>query len=376
MRKSKLLLLSIVFRPNLGGVETHLDDLCEALIKRGISIRVLTYRPLQTKVNWTLTEEGKGIKIVRLPWLPNLFYKLVSYPVLEFIYLLPGLFIVTPFLLLLDNPDVINAHGIVAGFVGVVWGRIFKKRVVISLHSIYNFPQNGIYRKFVKWIFNNSDYILTLSKQSKNEVESLGISTKVNNFTYWIDLTHFKNVNNAKNKLSWDNQFIVLFVGRLIREKGLEILLESSALWDKKITLIIIGTGPLASKVEDFASRQSNIKFLGLVTQNELPIFYSAADIVIMPSTSEEGYGRVILESLACGTPVIGARRGAIPEAMDNSVGKLIDVNMDNIKEVVEYFYDNQNKLKNLSNNCRKFAERKYSEKNADTIIKAYAKEN
>jgi glycosyltransferase involved in cell wall biosynthesis len=111
---------------------------------------------------------------------------------------------------------------------------------------------------------------------------------------------------------------------------------------------------------------------LGKLDQNELPSYYGAADLLIVPSTHEEGFGRVILESLACGTPVIGSRRGAIPEAMDETVGRLIDVTPENIKEAVEYFYKNPKELKKLSKNARKFAERRYSERNVGKIIGAY----
>ncbi|OGM08585.1 hypothetical protein A2159_03000 [Candidatus Woesebacteria bacterium RBG_13_34_9] len=121
-----------------------------------------------------------------------------------------------------------------------------------------------------------------------------------------------------------------------------------------------------------FQKKFSNIFYVGKLTQEQLPVYYSAADIVIVPSTHEEGYGRVILESLACGTPVIGSDRGAIPEAMNETVGKLIDITPENIKESVEYFYENTDKLKSLSNNTREYAEKRYSERNAIEIIKSY----
>jgi len=80
----------------------------------------------------------------------------------------------------------------------------------------------------------------------------------------------------------------------------------------------------------------------------------------------------VILESLACGTPVIGSNRGAIPEAMDNTVGKLIEITPENIKKTVDYYYHNPNIVKKLSLSARKYAAKRYSEKNADNIIINY----
>ncbi len=372
----KIMQLSAHFLPNVGGVETHLWDLVKSLAKRNFEVFVLTYRPLTTKAKWKIYENGDGCEILRIPWIPDLFYRLIHLPAMEFIYLLPGLFIATPVVLLINNSDVIHAHGLVAGFVGVFWGKVFKRRVVISTHSVYSFPKTGIYRKFATWIFRNASFCLGLSKQAAEEIRSLGITPrKVDNFIYWIDLEKFKIPKSKvkiRKELEWDDEFVVLFVGRLVSEKGVIELLESVKNWEENISLKIIGSGPLEELVKETASKCNNVEFIGVIDQDKLPLYYSGSDILVVPSVSEEGFGRVILESLACGTPVIGAKQGAIPEAMDESVGKLIDVSASNIYEAVWYFYQNRDELNKLARCCRPFAERRYSEKNVEKIIKAY----
>lgn len=371
----KVLEISAHFSPNLGGVETHLLDLINVLIKRNWQVFVLTYRPLTSEAKWYIYEKQHNLMIFRLPWIPGLFYRLIHHPFLEFLYLFPGLFFVTPLLILIFDPEVINGHGLVAGFVSVFWGWIFKKRVIVTTHSIYSFPKNGLYREFVKWIFSKSDFVLGLSKQAADEIKSLIGSAKVDNFIYWIDLNKFKIQGTKlriKKRLRWEDKFIVLFVGRLVKEKGVIELLEAGTIWDKKITLIIIGSGPLKKDVEKKCEEHKNIIFLDKIAQSKMPLYYNGADVLIVPSTSEEGFGRVIIESLACGTPVIGSKRGAISEAMDGNVGKLINVNPINIKNEVEYFFTHQNELEKLAGNSREFAEKRYSEKNADKIIKVY----
>lgn len=363
----KVLQISAHFPPNVGGVETHLDDLTLALVKRNWQVFVLTYSPLTTRVKWKIYEDQSNLKVLRIPWISGLFYVFCCSPILEFLYLAPGLFLLTPILLFLFNPKVINGHGLVAGFVSAFWGRLFGKRVVVSLHSIYHFPASGWYRNFVIWILNNADYCLGLSGQSVAEIRSLGIiPKKTNSFTYWIDLDKFK----EEKKLKRDKKFTVLFVGRLIEEKGIRPLLEAASVWNNNITLVIIGSGPLENLVK--LKTKENIIFAGKIDQDKLPDFYNAADLLIVPSVHEEGFGRVILEALACATPVIGSSRGAIPEAMDESVGKLIKVTPQNIQNAVEYFFNNPDELKKLRQNCRKFAERRFAEKNVGKIIKAY----
>lgn len=367
----RVLQISAHFYPNIGGVETHLVDLMKALVKRKWKVYVLSYFPLTTERNGKVFETLNNCKIFRIPWIPNLFYKFVKFPLLEFLYLAPGLFIVAPFIILILNPKIIHAHGLVAGFISVFWAKVFNKKVVISTHNTYKFPERGIYRIFAGWIFRHCDFCLVLSDKSKQELESLGVSkNKISRFTYWVDLNNFKSEKNAKELLSWKGKFIVLFVGRLIEEKGIRQLIESFRNWNKRIHLIIIGSGPYEKKLVNIKAK--NFTFLKEIGQKDLPQYYSGADVLIVPSISEEGFGRVILESLACGTPVIGADRGAISEAIDENVGELINASPLNIKKMVEFFYKNPDKLHNLSINCRKYAVKKYSEKNAEQIVKTY----
>lgn len=364
----KVLQLTAHFPPNVGGVETHLSDLVKALVKRNWKVFVLTYRPLTTDAKWNMYEKNEGVEIFRIPWMPNLFYQLIKYPVLEFLYLLPGLFFIAPFVILFKNPDVVHAHGLVSGFAGVFWGKLFGKRVIISIHSIYHFPPQGLYRSFVKWIFNNADIALGLSNQAVSEIKSLAPGAGVRKFTYWVNLDKFK----VPAKGGKVRKFLVLFVGRLVEEKGILELLQAAKIWNKDITLSIIGSGPLEENIKYQMLNTKNINFFGKVDNDKLPLYYSSADVLIVPSIHEEGFGRVILESLSCGTPVIGSNRGAIPEVMDKTVGKIIEVTPGNIKETVEYFFKDRDKLRKLAGNCRKFAERRYSEKNVNKIIKSY----
>lgn len=369
----KVLQLTVHLFPNVGGVETHLFDLVNFLIRRKFNVFVLAYQPLSTMAKWKKVERKKNLTILRIPWVRGFFEKLVSYPSIEFMYLVPGLFIVTPFIILFYKPNVIHAHGLSAAVSAVFWGKLFKIRTVVSLHSYYSFPKKGIYHSFVNFLLQKSDFVLSLSKKSNEEVRNLGLEiNKTGVFTYWVDLHKFKRIFNAKKKLGWGKEFIVLFVGRLVLGKGIEVLLQSTKLWDKNIRLVIIGYGPLESKISQHVKEQDNISFLGRIDQNELPIFYSGADCIIVPSTSKEGFGRVIIESLACETPVIASQMGATTEAMDETVGKFIIATPENIEDSVDYFYQNPKQLIKLSINARKFAESRYSEKNADTIIKAY----
>lgn len=374
----KILLLTTPFRPNVGGVETHLDDLIGEGTRRGYKFYILTYQPLITKISGQTIEKGRGFIVYRMPWITmNLFLTFEKYPLFEFLYLFPGLFFLGLFFLLFNwsKINIIHAQGLVAGAVGVFLGKIFQKPVIISTHSIYNFPKIGLYPFFVRLLFKNCKHILTLSNQSKQEALSLGIpKDKVSVFTYWINQNIFKPMDkrNVRRLLKIKEGFICLFVGRLVPGKGLEELLEASKK-TKDIIFLIVGDGPLRSEVIKMGT-QSNIKFAGKVDNTKLPTYYNAADVLIVPSTHEEGFGRVILEALSCGLPVIAANRGGIREALSEKVGIFIDVTPKNINKVLMDIIQQPNKLAKLALQARVYAKVHFGEKNADKIFKYYGK--
>lgn len=227
---NKVLLVSIGYSPNIGGIETHFNDLVSGLIKRKWRVTVLTYQPITSKKRAAYREYHTGLHIYRLPLFRGLFYKLVRNPVLEFIYLTPGLFLGVLFLLITQrkNIQVIHSHGLIAGFVSVFWGKIFRIRVITTTHSFYEFPKAGLYTKVARWVFGKSDAVLCLSDQSVREIVELGVvREKVKRFVYWVDSRRFHRVLNARKSLGLGSDFIVLFVGRLVSIKGVEILLQS-----------------------------------------------------------------------------------------------------------------------------------------------------
>lgn len=369
-----ILMLTIGFRPNIGGIETHFDDFLKASAKRGFNTTVLTYQPIASSVRGQSIEKEKHWTIYRLPIISGFFYHFVKRPILEFIYLVPGLFLATLILLITKKINVIHAHGLIAGFVGVFWGKLFGKRVIVLTHSMYNFPQAGLYRTFATYIFANADEVLCLSKQSVREIVSLGVpSKKVTNFTYWIDLKKFKPTDKklAKKKLGWDKDLIVFFVGRLVEEKGVKELLMAAKGFKKNIRLFIAGTGPLEKEIKKRDLK--NVKFIGRINNDDLPIYYNGADILIMPSMHEEGFGRVLLESIACETPVVAANRGAIPEAVDETVGMLIEITPQKIAETINHLYEHPDKIKSMAKHARAFVEKRYSEKNVEMILASFS---
>lgn len=375
MRKH-VLIIAIGFLPNIGGLETHLKDLIDELIKKDWKVTVLTYQPLNTPVLGSWIEKGKNSIIFRLPVLRGGYYKLLKFPFLEFLYLGPLLFLMTP-VVLLKYPDIntVNAQGIIAGFSAAFWAKLFKKRYVVSAQSVYHFPKKGLYRQISSWIFNSADKVIAISSQSKDDIKSLGVmEDKIQLYTNWENSDFFKPVKKeeAKKKTGFSNKFVVSFFGRLIEEKGVKVLIDAIKLADRNIFFAIYGEGPLVNHVTKAVEKYNNVYYMGTIPPQLLPLHYSAADLVLMPTLNEEGFGRVAAGALFCGTPVIASNRGALPEVVNNSVGRIIEPTAQEIAKTVNYFYFHRDQLRKRVSETRKYVLNKFSEKNAEAIISAF----
>jgi glycosyltransferase involved in cell wall biosynthesis len=120
-------------------------------------------------------------------------------------------------------------------------------------------------------------------------------------------------------------------MGRISRVKGLETLLEAvSLLEDLPWHLVLVGDGDHTKPLQENATSRglaSRVHFTGYVSHTEAPRYLSFFDALVLPSETQpnwkEQFGRVLIESLACGTPVIGSDSGEIPNVIARSRGGL-----------------------------------------------------
>jgi D-inositol-3-phosphate glycosyltransferase len=145
----------------------------------------------------------------------------------------------------------------------------------------------------------------------------------------------------ARNSLGFNGEGIILFVGRIVPIKGIDKLLMALNHLEniERLRLLVIGGD---KNCQDEVNRlrrlskslkiESSVTFLGLVEQEKLPYFYSAADICVFPS-HYESFGLVALESLACGTPVVATDVGGIRSVVrDGETGYIV---LDNVPQLL-----------------------------------------
>jgi glycosyltransferase involved in cell wall biosynthesis len=135
----------------------------------------------------------------------------------------------------------------------------------------------------------------------------------------------------AREKLGWSqNRRIIFCVRRLVQRMGLENLIEAIATVRQKhpdVLLLIAGKGGIADALQSQIQElqlEDHVKLLGFVSDQDLAIAYRAAELTIVPTVSLEGFGLIVIESLAAGTPVLGTPIGGIPEILRSLSSDLI----------------------------------------------------
>ena len=114
---------------------------------------------------------------------------------------------------------------------------------------------------------------------------------------------------------------LILFVGRLFANKGLDVLAQAAAELARDVRVLVVGDGPLREELARSSSPQ--LELAGPVTDDELRRLYARASVLAVPSRSD-GMPTVILEAFACGTPVVATDVGAISELVGDETGVLL----------------------------------------------------
>jgi phosphatidyl-myo-inositol dimannoside synthase len=133
-----------------------------------------------------------------------------------------------------------------------------------------------------------------------------------------------------------DGQAVVLYLGRLVRRKGVHRLIDALpdlSAGPRRVTLVIAGAGPEEGRLRRLAARaESRVVFAGRVSEDDAPALYTAADVFALPVADRwrgletEGLGVVLLEAAACGTPCVTGRSGGTVEAVvDGTTGYIVD---------------------------------------------------
>lgn len=184
------------------------------------------------------------------------------------------------------------------------------------------------FRWFERRALRTAAGISACNAEAARIAEAKGFSGRARVIPLGVDLDRFRAASqaDAAPARSTDDdspaRVVVGFAGRLVPEKGLVVLFDAMAL-DERLHARIAGGGPMAEELADLAARRGireRVELLGPLAADDLPGFYRSIDVLAVPSLPTpswtEQFGRVAIEAMACGVPVVSSDAGALPEVV------------------------------------------------------------
>jgi hypothetical protein len=336
LKNLKIVQMHWGFPPTIGGVETHLTLLGPALAKRKHRVHLITGMPPNTPGE----EDYKGMKVMRTPcfdlnWLAERGLEALEHPVMECMF--PALDKI--------KPDIIHAHNmhyfspVHARLLGE-YARLNKVPLVLTAHNVWD---DGVFldltKKIVKW-----DHIIAVSQYIKDELCAVGVKdSEVSVVYHGVDINHFKpappSAAITKEYPRLKGRRIIFHPARMGLAKGCDTSIKSMTEVIKQVPeamLVLCGTKHIidwtSSQQKDIAYLLHLVKILNLednVFVNMIPHkliskFYNLSDISLYPSTACEPFGITMLESMACGIPIVVTDTGGMPEIIKSGLNGFV----------------------------------------------------
>jgi glycosyltransferase involved in cell wall biosynthesis len=189
------------------------------------------------------------------------------------------------------------------------------------------------WRRRILGVLHAADAVVTVGQDLKSKLVELGIAPeRIHIVPRGVDTERFTpgSRTEARQRLGLPVEGRkLLWVGRMVPVKGLEVLLGACARLRQRgvdFHLYLAGDGPLRKTLEAECQARglsAEVSFAGTVLHEDLPDWYRAADLTVLPSRSE-GVPNVLRESLACGTPFVASRVGGVPELASEPWGYLV----------------------------------------------------
>ena len=228
--------------------------------------------------------------------------------------------------------DLIDSHYFYPdGVAAILLGRHFKKPVTITARGsdINILTHYTLPSRMIRWAAQEADGMIAVCQALKDSLVQLGAPpAKVQVLRNGVDLATFSPGNRslARDKHGF-RQTVLLSVGNLIPLKGHDLAIQALP-QVPDAQLVIVGDGPEESNLKALAIQAGvadRVRFIGRLPQQALPELYQAADLLLLLS-SNEGMANVLLEAIACGTPVVATNVGGTPEVVSApAIGELVD---------------------------------------------------
>jgi teichuronic acid biosynthesis glycosyltransferase TuaC len=383
--KIKVILASVHY-PNNYCLWTPWNKIANLAISEYVDTEVIAPLPFAPPFKPLPFHEFNNIPIIE-----NMMEGTVHHP--RFLYILPKkifyrfignlyeIYVSNYILNNIKKQDIIHAHQIYPDGYGMIKTcRVWSIPLIVELHStgsLNTWMNSSKIKDKIMETLNFSTKIICISHQLCDLLREIGIDdNKIQYVPLGVDINKFKPTNNKKLKkeLNLSENRVILFVGRLVKLKGLNTLLKAISILPKKegFKVLIVGDGPEKNSLIGLSKKlglEHVLTFCGEVRGNKLLKLYSLADLFILPSLTE-GRPVVIYEAMANECAIIASNVGGIPEQVkDNFNGFLIEPEDPEILSYkINYLLNNPKLMEKMGKNGRK----RIIEK--DWTVEGYAK--
>ena len=325
----KILMLTWEYPPRVvGGIARVVYDLSHRLIKDGHEVTVITYR----EGNAPYYEDDKGVKVHRVDNYminPNNFIDWIMQ--MNFNMITEANKIIAEE----GNFDIIHAHDWLVASAAKTIKNSYNIPIVATIHATEAGRNSGIHDETQRYI-NDTEWMLTYeatevivnSNYMKSEIQRLfGLPfEKINVVANGVNLNKFTGIDRDytfRRRFAMDNEKIILFMGRLVNEKGVQHLIAAmpkilAGYHDAK--LVIAGKGGMLDELRaeaDALGLGNKVYFAGYLGGKDVERMYKAADISVFPSTYEP-FGIVALEGMLAERPIVVSDAGGLGEIVEH----------------------------------------------------------
>lgn len=302
--KMKILVILNYYYPYVSGVSEYARLLCNELVARGNDVTVLTS---QHDSKLLENETINGVKVIRAP----IWFKLSKGIVSPKFVRWTVKYAKCADMLWLHLPMLES---------GIITSLLPKQKIVCTYHCDINLPK-GMLNSFIVCVMDMCHRIALARTRYivVNTIEYMKTSRIACKYIGKMREISPPIKRLPKTKRIKHDGFIIGFCGRIVGEKGLDILIKAFELLQKEnenIKLVIGGDyetvagGSIYSELIEYIERHniSNIQFIGKISEDKMAEFYSSLDVLVLPSTNSlESFGMVQVEAMTCGTPVIAS---------------------------------------------------------------------
>lgn len=307
----------VYFPPEVGGLESHIHDLCRGLVARGHAVHVVTSR---SRAELPEREVVDGIDVWRT-WLPArntpgwALHAFASMP---------------RFGALAQAADVLHAQDIAAVLPCMVARRVRGAPLVTTYHTSHFLRRadSPFWRPIFKRFLEAADHNLAASREIAAVASAIAPGAPVEALANGVETGVFRRVAPALAPPRAGRRRLVV-PRRLFEKNGVAYFVRALPRIVEAVDVeaVVVGDGPERGRLEALARElgvADRIDFLGARPHAEMPALLSSADLAVFPSLME-ATSVAALEAMACGVPVAASRVGGLPELVDEGVGALFE---------------------------------------------------